>query len=101
MFRYAVLLSMLASPAWAGCENYSETAILGELPRVEMCLDGKCAPTTAEFICANGYGAQYGYSNGVRIYFEVGGATRAFKNHVPIDHDKITCKEIDTGACFP
>ena len=101
MFRCALLLSMLTSPAWAGCENYAETALLGELPRVEVCFAGKCEQTTAEFVCANAFGAQYGYTNGFRIYFEEGGNVRALKNFSPVDYKQVTCREIDQGACFP
>jgi hypothetical protein len=103
MFRIAAVLlfTTAGSSAWAGCVNYSETALLGELPRVELCLAGKCEQTTAEFSCGNAVGAQFGYTNGLRVYFESGGIIRALKNFEPVDYANLTCREIDEGACFP
>jgi len=103
MFRAlaVVLLSTLASPVWAGCDNFVDGSLKTKPPRAEICIGGSCELTTADFQCANISGAQYGYANGFRIDFAADGTAVARKDKQIVDANAVTCKEVDEFACFP
>lgn len=61
---YFAALVMCGSAASAGCVNYSEDRRT-EVPEVLLCIQGECSETTVAYECANGFGNQFGYANGV------------------------------------
>jgi len=103
MFRLiaAAAFALMTAPAWAGCSNFTDGSLKTAAPRAEICIGDACESTAADFQCGNASGAQYGYANGLRVSFGEGDAVSASMNKVPVDYAKITCRDIDEGACFP
>jgi len=101
MFRYAVLLSMLASPAWARCFEYTlENSLVSPAPRATICYQGECHDTELRVECGAAGGFTRAYRDGTDIQYD-GEKWNAYFNDAVVDYAKLSCKEIDTGACFP
>lgn len=97
---FLIAFALLASPAWAGCDNYTDGSLKTPAPRATICVGGDCTETTADFQCGNKDGAQYGYANGLRVDFDRAGKVAAKMDGALIDTSTLTCTEIDEGACF-
>lgn len=101
MLKYLAVLMFTASPAWAGCVNFTENP--EDAPKVTICFKGECVETVMQFECANANLVHVKYMNGWGVIYDERG-TRVYR---PVDvpaneYSEITCTDAGDDACrFP
>lgn len=100
MIRLAAIPAVLlfAVPAYAGCANFTDGSLSAPAPRAVICFDGDCEETTLDWACGNVHGASASYANGWRFDVSDAGET-VQRRGTKVDPAKVTCEEVDEGAC--
>ncbi len=66
-FLMVGMVVLMAGPAWAGCENYTDGSLSAEAPRADICFKGKCETTAVDVSCGNSTSFFVIYANGWRV----------------------------------
>ncbi|WP_425099511.1 hypothetical protein [Tropicibacter sp. S64] len=102
LHRYALacLAVFLASPAVAGCVDFTEDSAA---PRARICFNDTCEETTQAYLCSNDTQASAGYANGIHVQEDVQGGRSTITilvNDVVLPkerHAGITCNTLPDG----